>query len=250
VTPDLPPLGPASEIELLVVVPVFNEQASIEKVVLEWHAELGRWTDKFALLLIDDGSKDGTRRILESLRGRLGSSVEVLSRANRGHGQTCLEGYRRAIAAGIPYVFQIDSDGQCDPRYFASFWQAREQCDVLLGVRTRRDDGLRRVIASGVLRLWVYLLAGVWCRDANVPFRLMRTTSIADKVARIGPDFFLANVALSVLVVRDRRLRLGHVAIGFRVRYGGEPSIPLRKFLLKALELRAQLRRLTAEIGR
>ena len=46
------------------------------------------------------------------------------------------------------YVFQIDSDGQCDPRYFASLWRLREQFTVVYGVRTTRDDGLARVLIS------------------------------------------------------------------------------------------------------
>src|SRR5437870_5786946 len=108
--------------ELLVVLPVHNERASLRKVVLEWFEEIKGWTDKFTLLAINDGSTDDSGYILEQLQTQLGPRLEVLSQSNLGHGQTCLRGYRLACERGVPYVFQIDSDGQCDPQYFHRFW--------------------------------------------------------------------------------------------------------------------------------
>ena len=57
------------------------------------------------------------------LREQLGPRLEILDRENRGHGQSCLQGYRIARERGVPWVFQIDSDGQCDPRFFEGLWQ-------------------------------------------------------------------------------------------------------------------------------
>jgi hypothetical protein len=90
--------------------------------------------------------------------------------------QTCLEGYRQAAAMGAAYVLQIDSDGQCDPRYFSSLWRLREQFTVVNGVRATRDDGLARVFVSRVLLLLLVAFR-VNCRDANSPYRLMMTDS-------------------------------------------------------------------------
>ncbi|GAB4249617.1 MAG: hypothetical protein OHK005_16420 [Candidatus Methylacidiphilales bacterium] len=229
--------------ELMLVMPVYNEQASVRKVVTEWFHELENWTENFVFLAINDGSKDDTQRILERLREQLGPRMEILSRENRGHGQSCLQGYRIACERNIPWVLQIDSDGQCDPQYFFRFWRDREKFDVIYGFRAQRDDGWRRVLASWVLRGVLLATAGVWCIDANVPYRLMQTRCLPDKLRRIPPDFFLANVALAVLLRKDPSVRHGVIPIRFRERYGGEPSVRLGKFGSKAMELIVQLRR-------
>jgi len=229
--------------ELLVVMPVFNEQASVRKVVLEWFQEIENWTANFVFLAINDGSTDGTRALLEQLRQHLGLRFEILDQTNLGHGQSCLRGYGVAAERGVPFVFQIDSDGQCDPQYFFRFWRLREKYDVIYGRRTRRDDGLRRVFASEVVKLFLLLLFRVRCIDANVPYRLMRTAAIAPFLPRVPPDFSLANIGLAVLLRKNKNaVRHGAVPIHFRARYGGEPAVSFGKFGQKAWELYRQLR--------
>lgn len=235
--------------ELMIVMPVFNEQASIRKVVEEWFPEIERWTQDFVFLAVDDGSTDETAKVLEQMREQFGQRFEVITHANRGHGQTCLAGYRHALSRGIPRVFQIDSDGQCDPHYFFRFWQMRDDYDVVYGVRTRRDDGWRRIVASRVLRVTLAITCGVNCADANVPYRLMRTEALRGLANHIPEDFFLANVALAVLLRRNGTVREGRVNIRFRERYGGEPTVPLGRFGNKALELIRQLRSLRGSEG-
>lgn len=230
--------------ELLVVMPVYNEQASVRKVVLEWFQEIENWTEDFVLLAINDGSKDDTLKILRRLHDQLGPRLEIIDRPNRGHGQSCLEGYRMACDRGVPWVLQLDSDGQCDPQYFFRLWRLREKVDVIYGYRFRRDDGWRRGLASVVLKIVLLLCARTYCIDANVPYRLMRTRGLMEVVERIPADFFLANVALAVLL-RRCGWREASVPIRFRERYGGEPSVSLGRFGGKAIELLADLRRIS-----
>ena len=233
-----PPEAP----ELMVVMPVFNEQASARKVALEFFSEVENWTERFVFLAFDDGSTDGTPRVLARLREQLGPRFEIVRHANRGHGQTCLAGYRVAAERGIPFVLQIDSDGQCDPQYFFRFWRLREKADVVYGLRTRRDDGLRRLAASMVLRAFLLVGFGAWCADSNVPYRLMRTAAIAPFLDRIPANFNLANIALALLLRRTSGMSHAYVPIHFRERYGGEPSVKLSLFGHKALELSRELR--------
>jgi len=233
--------------QLMVVMPVYNEQASVRKVVLEWFQELQNWTEEFVFLAINDGSKDDTLTTLDRLRDQLGPRLEIRNQENIGHGQTCLLGYREACRRGIPYVFQIDSDGQCDPQYFFRFWRMRDEFDVVYGKRAKRADGWRRIIASHFLRLTLLLTTHVNCVDANSPYRLMRTSGLKSILDRIPRDFFLANVALAVLLRQDSGWRHGKVPIRFRERYGGEPSVRLSKFGEKARELTSQLLSLKQE---
>lgn len=232
--------------ELILIMPVYNEQASVRKVAMEWFQEIENWTENFVFFAINDGSTDDSQKVLNRLRQQLGERFEVLEQKNMGHGQSCLNGYRVACEREIPYVFQIDSDGQCDPQYFFRFWRLRDSHDVVYGARKRRDDGWRRTIASQVLRLTLLALTGENCVDANVPYRLMRTKRLREVVDRIPPNFFLSNVALAVLLKKDPAWRHAAVPIHFRERYGGEPSVRLGKFGEKAKELADQLRELMA----
>lgn len=226
--------------ELVIIMPIYNEQASVRKVVTEWFHEVENWTEHFVFLCIDDGSKDKSLEILQRLRQQLGERVQVISRENKGHGQSCVEGYRWACQQKIPWVLQIDSDGQCDPQYFFRFWRLRQNYDVVYGIRRRREDGWRRVIASWVLRVVLFSTQGVWCPDANVPYRLMKREILAAEVEKIARTFFLANIALAVLLKKSAVYH-GYVPIGFRERYGGEPSVRFGKFTDKAIELVKQL---------
>jgi glycosyltransferase involved in cell wall biosynthesis len=230
--------------ELLIVMPVYNEQASVRKVVLEWFHELQNWTENFTILAINDGSQDDSLLILRRLAEQLGSCLQIMDQANKGHGQSCLVGYREACRRQIPYVFQIDSDGQCDPQYFFRFWRDRESYDVIYGQRVKREDGWRRVLASYALRSTLLWIAQANCIDANVPYRLMRTAQLLPVLDKIPGDFHLANVALAVLLRRDASWRQASVPIRFRERYGGEPSVRLGKFGEKARELHMQMRQL------
>lgn len=238
--------SPASP-ELIVVMPAYNEQESVRKVVLEWFAELECWTDRFVFLAIDDGSLDGTHHALECLRDRLGPRFELLRHGNRGHGQSCLVGYRMACERGIPWVLQIDSDGQCDPQFFHRFWRDRSRYDVIYGHRWRRDDGVRRMIASMVLKATLAFSCRTWCRDANVPYRLMQTHRLLTVLDTIPQEFVLANVALAVQL-RRHGWNEGCVPIRFRDRYAGTPSVRLGQFGCKARQLVQQLQAL-APVG-
>lgn len=229
--------------DLLVVMPVFNEQASIETVVRDWHVTLREHGIRYSILAIDDGSTDHTPAILRQLRGELGPCLETYSRPNRGHGQSCLEGYRLATRREVPFVLQIDSDGQCAPEHFQRFWEIRHDFDVIYG-RRRRDDGLRRIIASSILRFVLRIGFHVTCTDPNVPYRLMRTAACAPCFDRIPPDFHLANVALAALLASDPEIRHGSVPIRFLQRLGGEPSVPFSKFAAKGVELVRQLKQI------
>ncbi|MCX7868311.1 MAG: glycosyltransferase family 2 protein [Terrimicrobiaceae bacterium] len=227
----------------MVVLPVFNEANALPAVLEEWMPAFEAAVPDFRLLALDDGSTDSTPRLLEQAASKFSPRLEWRRHPNRGHGQTCLEGCRAACQAGAEWVFQLDSDGQCDARFFKGVWESRGAADVVYGVRVSREDGWRRVLASRVLRLVLLVVARTSCADANTPYRLMRVEGLAPALDRIPADFRLANIALAV-VLKRMGWREAHVPIAFRARAGGEPSVPLRLFAARALELIRQLRSL------
>jgi dolichol-phosphate mannosyltransferase len=230
--------------ELIVVIPVFNEEQCVESVLRDWTAALDRSGIDYGVLVLNDGSTDSTLDIIQKHAAEHGAGrVEVVIHANRGHGQTCLAGYHIACQRSIPWVFQIDSDGQCDPAYFPAVWAKRTDYDVVYGHRATRRDGWKRVLASTLVKLVVRVSSGIDCTDANVPYRLMRTEKLSSLVESIPPNFDLANIALAVQIKRAG-WRECAIPIVFRARTGGEPSVPLLRFASKAIELAAELRHL------
>ena len=224
--------------KLWVVMPVYNEQDSIESVAMEWLSALQAATQDFSFCILNDGSKDSTLAILNRM-APLHRELIVVDKPNSGHGQTCIEGYRRAIAGGATWIFQIDSDGQCDPRYFNQFWALRDTYPLIFGYRRRRDDGFFRFVVSRILTSTVFLATGAWIKDLNVPYRLMKADKLKAVVSRIPRDFDLANVLAAVLLAeKDSILWLD---IRFRQRLGGAASSKISFFARKAIQLWKQL---------
>lgn len=136
--------------------------------------------------------------------------------------------YSYAIEQGADYIFQTDSDGQTDPNEFNVFWSNRKLYDMQIGHRSERQDGISRIIVTKVLKWVVRFTFHVNVTDANTPFRLMRTNSVKPVLDLIPQDFFLANVALSAIAVRQG-LTCRWLPITFKPRQGGANSINLRR---------------------
>ena len=224
----------------MLVVPVYNEQDAINAVLKEWRAELERTVGagRFSILVVDDGSTDATPERLAALGW---PELRVHRHSNRGHGQSCLVGYIEAARTGAPYVFQIDSDGQCDPAGFAAVWARRASAAAVYGRRTRRDDGWARVLISRVLRLSLKVARRTRLNDTNVPFRLYRAPLAAAAAARVPRDFNLANIAMALLLEPEG---FEEVPIHFRDRIGGQPAVRLWGFAPKAVRLHRDVFRL------
>ena len=233
----------ASPFELQVVIPVYNESSNIGRVIDQWCAQLDAEAIRYSIVAVDDGSTDDSATVLQALHEKWGPKLETIRQKNSGHGPTIRKGYLLAVERQIPWIFQIDSDGQCDPQYFPRFWAVREDHDFVSGCRIRREDGLGRVVISLILRGAVFLISGVNCRDVNVPYRLMRTAAISPLLAKIPPDCFFTNVGLSVLALRAR-LRFVMIPIVFRARAGGKTTVPYRKMGIHAINLYRNLSKL------
>ena len=137
---------------LYIIIPAYNEEANIAKVATEWHEIVKKLGNDSKLVIINDGSKDSTLPILENLQEQL-TNLVVLNKANGGHGDTILYGYKYAIDHHADYVFQTDSDGQTLPKEFWGFWEERKNYNAIIGYRKNREDGISRVFVTKVLKL-------------------------------------------------------------------------------------------------
>ena len=233
--------------DLAVVMPVYNEAANISAVLHEWFSYLRIVSPNFVLFAVNDGSKDGTAKILGSLKGELGPRLRVVNKTNSGHGLTCREGYELALAEKAEWIFQIDSDGQCDPAFFDKLYQNRAEYDCVFGYRRTRDDGLGRVIVSYCCRLLLWLVTGTYLTDPNVPYRLMRANALKNALRQVPADFELQNIGLTFALKLGQELAWKYFPIHFRARRGGENSINYRKIAKMGINLLRDFRRITHE---
>jgi glycosyltransferase involved in cell wall biosynthesis len=230
--------------ELIVVMPVYNEQDSIAAVLTEWLQALRSLELHFAFIVVNDGSKDKTLEIIETFRTTSAPEVQLIDKPNSGHGRSCRVGYEAALQHNPSWVFQIDSDGQCDPKFFPQFWNARHEADCILGDRVSRDDGPMRVFISFWCRVLLWCFSGSYVRDPNVPYRLMHASALGRALERIPPDFDLQNIALALALKRDRSVRSRFLPIHFRARQGGENSINFQSIVRKGFAMLNDLRRI------
>jgi len=207
--------------------PAYNEEANIAAVVAQWHSIVEKIGGGSRLLIVNDGSKDNTYQKMLSLQKQYPLLLPV-DKPNSGHGATCLFAYRKAIDAGADYIFQTDSDGQTDPDEFGKFWENRDKYSFIIGSRDARQDGVRRVFVTHVLRLVVWLIFGEWVKDVNTPFRLMRADRLLPVLQIIPEDFFLSNVAICVIAVKQKEA-CRWFPITFKPRQGGENSINMKR---------------------
>ena len=217
---------------LCVVMPVYNEEMTIGVVLEKWHAFLSQLGVDFEIRAYNDGSKDHSLEVMRQVASNLGKRISIRDKGNEGHGPTILRGYREAAADGFAWVFQIDSDDEMGPECFQSLWNARQNCDFLLGRRDGRRQPLSRKIVSWVSRLSVRFLYGKSVWDVNAPYRLMRVSACQKFFSSIPPETFAPNVALSGLAARSR-LRSMEILVPQHDRTAGEVSIRRWK-LLKA----------------
>lgn len=215
---------------LYIVMPAYNEEANIEDVIRQWHPvceRINQEGNEAKLVIANDGSKDQTFAIMQEL-GEQYPYLTPIDKPNSGHGATVLYLYRYAINAGANFVFQTDSDGQTLPEEFWQMWEHRHEYDFQIGTRGGREDGANRVFVTKTLRLVVWLMFGVWVKDANTPFRLMNTNSLQTIMKLIPEDFFLANVAVSAIAVKMKE-KIAWYPITFRPRQGGVNSINMKR---------------------
>jgi glycosyltransferase involved in cell wall biosynthesis len=157
-------------ITLSVVIPIYNEIESIQPMIDHVQAALAEY--RYEMILVDDGSQDGSR---EALRALTDPHIQVVL-LSRNFGQTS------AIAAGIEvargtYIATIDGDLQNDASDIPKMLEKlkAEKLDMVAGIRLKRQDGMvLRKIPSFVANLFIRTLTKVDIKDAGCTLKLFK----------------------------------------------------------------------------
>jgi glycosyltransferase involved in cell wall biosynthesis len=181
-------------LDLAIVMPVYNEKDCIIDVVNSWHSILSRLNISFLIILLNDGSTDGTRTALSVFNDE--DSIKIIDKKNTGHGPTILLGYKRAVDLAN-WVFQCDSDNEMKADFFPTLWEKRSEFDALFGIRDGRNQRLGRKFISLCSRLTVRLVFGKGVTDVNTPFRLIRANILKQIIKEIPDHAFAPNIIIS-----------------------------------------------------
>lgn len=215
---------------LYIVMPAYNEEENIEKVVEDWYRILEGKSENSKLVIADYGSKDRTHEILEKLGKEKLPKLEVLQTTNQFHGPKVIALYDYAIKNGIDYVFQTDSDGQTNPEEFENFWKMRNQYDGIFGNRTNRGDGKDRAFVEKVVCLLLRIYFGVKVPDANAPFRLMKCDVMKKYLYKMPQDYNLPNIMMTTYYAYYSE-KIKFREISFNPRVAGISSVNIPRII-------------------
>jgi glycosyltransferase involved in cell wall biosynthesis len=154
---------------LSIILPVLNEERSIENVIRNIFDLIPGYIEEFEVIVVDAGSTDNTTRIIEGLK-LSGLDLKSLSHERN-------MGFGTAVSSGIKlsekkWIFIMDSDGQFQMDDFSALWAKRHSYDFILGFRKKRKDNLYRLLLGRLGNLIACLLLKKRVIDINCGFKL------------------------------------------------------------------------------
>jgi dolichol-phosphate mannosyltransferase len=154
--------GSLENARVLVIVPTYNERENIARMIDTVLAQDRR----IEILVVDDGSPDGTAEIVESMMNRHPARVHVHKRPGKmGLGTAYLAGFRIAIERKYDLIMEMDADFSHDPSHLPQFLKAIEGADIVLGSRYR--DGKVTIVNWPISRLLLSYYANVYARTVT-----------------------------------------------------------------------------------
>jgi glycosyltransferase involved in cell wall biosynthesis len=213
-------MGGPTDHELLIIIPALNEEKALPAVLAELRAEV----PEADVLVVDDGSTDGTAEVAR----RAGALVLHLA-YNLGVGGAMRAGYRFALREGYASAVQVDADGQHDPAQVHELVAplTAGEADVVIGARFagRGSYAVRgpRRWAMSVLSGVLSRIAGTRLTDTTSGFRAANRAAIRQFAADYPAEYLGDTVEALVIACRSG-LVVRQVPVAMRPRQAGEPS--------------------------
>jgi len=211
------------------VLPAYNEVAVIADTVRRTHAALAAsGVAVTEVIVVDDGSNDGTGEAAAAVAEELGSIRVLTHQRNLGYGAALRTGFE---AASGEAVWLLDSDGQFDPADLGLLLDRWEPGSLVAGYRARRRDPWPRRLNHAAFFTVVRALTGPTLRDASCAYKLF--------ARELGVGLHSTGAMISTelaLRARDRGCRIVEVAVPHHPRTtgsatGARPAVVARAFV-------------------
>jgi dolichol-phosphate mannosyltransferase len=230
------------------VMPTYNEAANISTILPAVHAALEQAAPgDHRILVVDDGSPDGTGTLADALADEL-DCLEVLHRSGKsGLGSAYLAGFRRALAAGAELVMEMDADFSHDPAHLPALIAAAADADLVIGSRYVPGGGIRnwgvvrRVISRGG-GLYARRVLGVEVQDLTGGFKCIHRRVLESiDLERLRADGYGFQIEVTYRAIQAG-FTVAEVPIVFTDRRAGESKMSWR-IAVEAFWLVPQMRR-------
>lgn len=152
--------------------PCYNDQYTIAELVKNVDSILRRHKYVYEIIVVDDGSRDKSRKILTDLRNNISKLKLVFHKKNKGYGGALRSGFKKAK---YELVFYTDGDGQYDVRELELFIPLMtNDVDAVNGIKMERNDPFIRIVAGKAYNFFVRNIFGIKIFDVDCDFRLIR----------------------------------------------------------------------------
>ncbi len=156
--------------------PCYNDAGSIGLLVKDVEGTLKEISDNFEIIVIDDGSRDESQKVLEDLRSEIKGLKLIFHKKNQGYGGALKSGLKSATKN---LIFYTDGDGQYDPKEITKLIEKMtDNVDVVQGYKIRRSDPFHRQFLGRIYHDLSKILFGLKIKDVDCDFRLIRRGAI------------------------------------------------------------------------
>ena len=207
------------DVEISVVVPVYNEEANLPILISKLVGVFNRLGSVHEMILVDDGSSDGSRKILKEMASRIPSLRVVPLKQNRGLSTALLAGMREARGK---IIVTLDSDLQNDPEDIPRLLDYLDRYDMATGWRQKREDPWLKRIASRVGNSVRNRLSGERINDSACTLRVFKRECLQDIPIFNGMHRFMSTL------VKMRGYRIVEVPVTHHPRKYGESKYNIR----------------------
>ena len=164
-------MNKTSRYEFTVIVPVYNEQENIAMLGQELNTFLKKAVMKSCILFVNDGSLDGSGRLLKSLCESNENMFYISFEKNRGLSAALRAGIDYALS---PYIGYIDADMQTSPDDFNLLLTVAPDYAMVMGIRVGRKDGFIKRLSSKVANGFRRMMTGDGIEDTGCPLKVIK----------------------------------------------------------------------------
>lgn len=213
--------------------PAHNEEANLEGLVAEALETLPSLAETFEIVIVNDGSRDGTGRIADELTAAHPGVVRAVHHpVNLGYGAALLSGFQ---AARHDHVAFTDGDRQfrvADVGRLIDRLAGEDRPDVVVGYRIKRADPLVRTVYARLYRLANRIFFGLGVRDVDCACKLFRREALAGLAVESGGAFFSAELLIKL---RAAGRSVAEVGVPHHPRTAGSPTGAKPSVVLRAV---------------
>ena len=181
----------------LIIIPTYNEKENIENIILK----IFDLEESFNILIIDDGSPDGTAKIVKELQKKYSKSLFLKERSGKlGLGTAYIHGFKWALENNYEYIFEMDADFSHDPKDLPRLYKACHKNNGDLAIGSRYVKGVNivnwpmsRLLMSFFASKYVKTITGMPIHDSTAGFKCYKRKVLEkinlDKIEFIGYAF-------------------------------------------------------------